>query len=205
MCFIQSGSIVTCIKSKHTVDMNINLLIFISKASKEYYMKFNLLKALIPFIFCLGFITNAQAGLITNYDLDDVSSGVASDAVQDWFSLGLSNEFDFFTLSFNWKDQGWGNRKGMLYYNFTGAGWTSFGLLAEHVFTEQMVTITRSQLAPFTQPATLALGYVVGGGGGHHLQVNNATLAVTDVPTPATLAIFALGLLGLASRRLKKQ
>ncbi|KGJ89178.1 PEP-CTERM sorting domain-containing protein [Colwellia psychrerythraea] len=165
-------------------------------------IKFNFLKALIPLVLCFGFITNAQAGLITNYDLADVNSGVSSNSVKDWFSLEISNEFDFFTLSFNWKDQGWGNRKGKLFYNLSDTGWISFGLLAEHVFTEQMVTITRSQLASFTQAATLNFGYRVGGGGGHRLQVNNATLAVTNIPTPTTLTIFALALLGLASRRL---
>jgi hypothetical protein len=165
-------------------------------------MKLNLLKALIPFILCFGFTTNAQAGLITNYDLADVNSTVASNSIKDWFSVEISNDFDFFTLAFSWKDQGWGNRKGKLFYNLSGTGWISLGLLAGHAFTDHMITLTRSQLASFTQATTLNFGYRVGGGGGHSLQVNNATLAVTNVPTPTTLAIFALALLGLASRRL---
>ena len=168
-------------------------------------MKLNFLKVLIPLTLCIGFITNAQAGLITNFDISGVNSSDSSGTVQDWFSVELTNEFDFFTLSFNWKDQGWGNRKGRLYYSLSGTDWTNFGLLAGHQFTEQMNTITRSQLASFTQPITLNFGYVVGGGGGHNLQVNNATLAVTNVPEPSTLAIFALGMIGLASRKFKKQ
>jgi len=167
-------------------------------------MKINFLKVLIPLTLCFGLITNAQAGLITNYDLSELNSSDSSGTVQDWFSVDLSNEFDFFTLSLKWKDQGWGNRKGRLFYSFAGEGWTNFGLLANHAFTEQMVTVTRSELAAFTQPTTLSFGYVVGGGGGHRLQVETARLAVTDVPTPTTLAIFSLGILGLASRRFKK-
>lgn len=33
----------------------------------------------------------------------------------------------------------------------------------------------------------------------------NGTLHYTEVPEPSTLAIFALGIMGLASRRFKKQ
>lgn len=48
---------------------------------------------------------------------------------------------------------------------------------------------------------TTAVGY-----SGWELHVRNASFSVTsEVPEPSTLAIFALGILGLASRRMKKQ
>jgi hypothetical protein len=48
---------------------------------------------------------------------------------------------------------------------------------------------------------TTALGY-----GGWELHVRDASFSVTsEVPEPSTLAIFALGMIGLASRRFKKQ
>ena len=37
------------------------------------------------------------------------------------------------------------------------------------------------------------------------LSIDNVTFGVTSVPEPSTLAIFALGMIGLASRRFKKQ
>ena len=167
-------------------------------------MKFNFLKVLLPLTLCFGFMASAQASLITSYNPTDINSSYASNSVQDWFDVEISNQFESFDLSFNWGDQGWGNRKGRLYYSISGENWIDFGLLAEHSFTDQLVSITRNELAFFDQPTTLKFGYVVGGGGGHRLNVNNINLAVNEIPEPTTLAIFALAMLGLASRKTSK-
>ena len=170
-------------------------------------MTLKFLKVLLPLTFWFGLITNAQAGLITNYKPLNVNSSVSSNDIQNWFSVDVSDELDSFTLSFNIKDQGKGNTKGRLFYSLAGVNWTDFGLLAKHDLTSHSISVNRSQLAVFNAPTTLDFGFVVGGGGGHKLYVTNVALTVTNtkVPEPTTLAIFALGLIGLASRRLKKQ
>jgi len=112
-------------------------------------------------------------------------------------------------LSFDWKDQGFGNRKGKLFYSIAGINWTDLGLLAEHNLTSHSVLVNRSELDFFNTPTTLGFGFVVGGGGGggHSLSVSNVALTVTNtnVPEPSTLAIFAFAMIGLASRKFKKQ
>ncbi|OUR76073.1 hypothetical protein A9Q75_16650 [Colwellia psychrerythraea] len=170
-------------------------------------MKLKLLKILLPLTFCFGLITNAQANLITNYNPEDVNSSVISNDIQNWFTVDVSDELDSFILSFDWKDQGFGNRKGKLFYSIAGINWTDLGLLAEHNLTSHSVLVNRSELDFFNTPTTLDFGFVVGGGGGHSLSVSNVALTVTNtnVPEPSTLAIFAFAMIGLASRKFKKQ
>jgi hypothetical protein len=49
------------------------------------------------------------------------------------------------------------------------------------------------------------MGFTAGTGGlGNYHKIDNFTIAKTEVPEPSTLAIFALGMIGLASRRFKK-
>ena len=79
-------------------------------------------------------------------------------------------------------------------------------MLAEHNLTSHSVLVNRSELDFFNTPTTLDFGFVVGGGG-HSLSVSNVALTVTstNVPEPSTLAIFAFAMIGLASRKFKKQ
>lgn len=179
-------------------------------------MKNKLLKLLCSLTFCFGFIASSQAGLITTYNPEDVNDNIRSDAIQDWFSIDLLEKPEYFTLSFMWKDQGWGNRKGRLFYRTDNMNWQSFGLLAEHKYTSHDITVNANQFNVTTLPNSLDFGYIVGGGGGHRLLINNATLTVqnannaglsvaaANVPEPSTLAIFALAVIGLAARRFQK-
>jgi hypothetical protein len=167
-------------------------------------MKLKFLKVLLSLTFCFGLITNVQASLITNYNPVDVNSNIRSNDIQNWFSVDVSDELDSFTLSFDMVDQGYGNKKGKLFYSIAGVNWTDFGLLAEHSTTSYSISIDLSEVT-INAPTTLDFGFVVGGGGGHTLSVSNVALAVTKVPEPTTLAIFSLAMLGLASRRFKKQ
>lgn len=103
------------------------------------------------------------------------------------------------------------------YYEVTTAGWYTL----EHVFYNQggvlavdfnildgvgalLHTETRSTAAD-------DIATVIGGNRygwvtytDMSLAIDNSTLSITEVPEPSTLAIFALGILGLASRRFKK-
>lgn len=180
-------------------------------------------KILCPLVLCIGFINSAQAGLIETHNLSDVNSSVKSDSVQSWFGINVTDEFSFFILSVDWRDQGWGNQKGRIYFRMSGFDWLSSGLLAQHNWVNDSIEVTRKELmslnpvphSAMTLPTTLEVGYVVGGGGGHRLKLRNAALTVTnipklspaiiDVPEPSSLALLILAALGFttAKRRSK--
>lgn len=141
----------------------------------------------------------AQAGMI-QYNLPNVSNSNSTDAINNWFSTSAINgTLDSFTLSMNWKDQGWGNRKGRIFYRTDTSGWQDLGILAEHFWTSPMVTIMHT-----LDTNRLHLGYIVGGGGGHRLYINNAQLTLTTVPEPASLGVMAAGIAGLVMLRRRK-
>ncbi len=151
----------------------------------------------------LMFTMNSQAGLIeTTYNLDDVNDYSMSDALMLWDSndslLGSITGFD---LTLTWSDQGWGNHKGRLYYQFDTSPAVNFAIASHNLVTETL------SVSGLTGPnnADFSLFYVVGGGG-HSLHINNASITVaSQVPEPGTLALTGLGLAGLgATRRLSK-
>lgn len=180
-------------------------------------MKNLLKKILLPLVLCVGFINSAQAGLIENHSLSNVDSNISSNNIQNWFSVNTTNGFDFFTLSFNWRDQGWGNQKGKIFYRLEGFDWLSIDTFAKHSWTSESITVTRKELMTLstlprfalasqkTSQPKLEIGFVVGGGGGHKLFVRNAALAITNVPEPSSLALLMLGALGFtAAKRNRK-
>ncbi|WP_085299731.1 PEP-CTERM sorting domain-containing protein [Cognaticolwellia mytili] len=172
-------------------------------------------KILCPLILLIGFINNAQAGLIENYDILDVNSSIVSNNTQSWFTVNVTDDFYSLTLSLDWYDQGWGNRKGQINFRLNNFDWLSSGLLANHRLLSESVTITRAELiavntlslAP-SSPTTLEIGYVVGGGGGHRLHIRDASLTVTNVsnlpavinvPEPSSLVLLMLAALGFTT------
>lgn len=161
-------------------------------------------KILFASLLVTGVAINAQAGVI-NYNLSDVKDKTRSDSIIPWFSTGIiTEEVKSFTLNFDWKDQGWGNFKGRIYYNSGDSGWLDLGLLAKHHWKDISKTIVSSSYSDF-DVAPLNFGYVVGGGGGHKLYIEDATLSITTVSEPLTIALFGLGIVGLGfSRRRAK-
>ncbi len=140
-----------------------------------------------------------QAGVI-EYNAPNVSNYSSTDAIRGWFSTGnIDQNIESFTLSMRWRDQGWGNRKGRIYYRTDTSGWQNLGILAQHYWTNPVVTVLNH-----FDTSRLHFGYVVGGGGGHRLFIRNAKLSVSAVPEPAALGLFAAGVAGLVLLRRRK-
>jgi hypothetical protein len=143
---------------------------------------------------------NAKAGIINNFDLSDVNDATQSDALLLWDMLDdIQGKMLSFDLLMTWKDQGWGNQKGRIFYQINDLDPVYLDLASHNWMTETF------SVADIMAPAgsSLRLYYTVGGGGGHSLYISNASISVTSVPEPSTLALFGLVLAGTAFGRRK--
>lgn len=110
-------------------------------------------------------------------DINDLSS--IEDAQHHWTSEALQHGQDLQSISFRWRDQGWGNRKGQLFLDLLspkGDLKASKDLVpdaAEHHWTRVVLEVDEED--PIQQQARprdkYSLRYKVGGGGGHELHV----------------------------------
>ncbi|MCJ8322073.1 MAG: PEP-CTERM sorting domain-containing protein [Colwellia sp.] len=91
-----------------------------------------------------------------------------------------------------------------------GNGWTpEFDLDGQNYFLDPILVSNGLAAGQYTVFVTHCCGaYYTGQSSGVHSADNDYRLTFNDgaasVPEPSTLAIFALGIMGLASRRLKK-
>merc|ERR1719359_741579 len=70
-------------------------------------------------------------------------------------------------LTAEWHDQGWGNRKGMVFGRTAGGAWHPLARsVAPHATARLAV-----QLPPSLRGRRVQFGYRVGGGGGHSLSI----------------------------------
>jgi len=105
--------------------------------------------------------------------LADVNSSVRSDAPQLWRSI--PGAFSTGTLVGQWKDQGWGNRKGHIYARKDGGNWVRLtSTAAPHAFQQFSIRLPTSVLGG----SKIDLAYSVGGGGGHRLYIRSAKAAL---------------------------
>ena len=143
-------------------------------------------------------VFNAKAGIINNFDLPRVNDATPSDALILWDMLdGIQGKMLSFDLLMTWNDQGWGNQKGRIFYQINDLDPVYIDL-APHDPITAMFSI-RDIMAP--AGSSLRLYYTVGGGGGHQLFISDASISVTSVPAPSTLALFGLVLAGAAFGR----
>merc|ERR1719409_826140 len=108
--------------------------------------------------------TSSQRGNAVR--LSDVLSYVISDNITPW-----GGEIEGATgLTCRWHDQGWGNRKGMVFARTAGGAWHPLSRsVAPHATARLTV-----QLPPSLRGRRVQFGYRVGGGGGHSLSIERA-------------------------------
>ena len=114
--------------------------------------------------------------------LSDVHDRSRTDSIIPW-----GGEIEGATgLTCRWHDQGWGNRKGMVYARTTGGTpyygpWQSLsGNEAPHAITRLGV-----QLPSSLRRRRIQFGYRVGGGGGHEIHIEQAVVNVQGGTAPA--------------------
>lgn len=143
---------------------------------------------------------NAKASIINDFDLPYVDDSTRSDALILWDIFDdIQGSILSFELTMTWNDQGWGNQKGRVFYQINDLD-PVFIELASHRSLTQTFSI-QDILAP--AGSALRLFYTVGGGGGHRIFISNASISITSVPEPSTLALFSLVLAGAAFSRRK--
>ncbi len=110
--------------------------------------------------------------------LDNVHSYVISDNITP-----SGGEIEGATgLTCRWHDQGWGNRKGMVFGRTAGGAWHP---LARSVAPHATARLT-VQLPPSLRGRRVQFGYRVGGGGGHSLSIKGAVVQLDTESPPAS-------------------
>ena len=184
-------------------------------------MKFRFLNVLLTTVIFIttSYINTANAGLMT-WNFDNVTDGHGHSIVGQFSydtSAGTFSNIDLtmmdgisalYTQGSNSGDTGWLANGGLRVDFYDVKFWHSIYLqvtedIATTVVTKISVTdggyyywdtVTSSSIQAFGFTGFLVLDTAV-----------NGPSASSQVPEPSTLAIFALGVMGLASRRFKKQ
>lgn len=114
--------------------------------------------------------------------IPDVGSSEDSGEVQLWSTTPTLAPTTDVVLSCAWNDQGWGNRKGTLWVRLAGAAaWVQLTReAAPHDETpiELKIPSRVFTVDEYSLPLNLELGYTVGGGGGHAMNVKRAKLEI---------------------------
>ncbi len=153
-----------------------------------------------------GTVVNHSKDIMIGFQIDFVvDSGTPASAIWDISSAGAPNvtysnlinggAFTATWTGLNIVNGAWFNYVGLDYDGFNGVG--PQDSLIPPLKGEEVITAVFANTGSFSGvlPAVAA----------HTVPVINVFGPTPEVPEPSTLAIFALGVIGLASRRFKKQ
>jgi len=98
-----------------------------------------------------------------------------------WFDVPVEEKgLLFIKMKFEWRDQGWGNRKGLIWLRLLRDGEpiadnrAECGPVAEHGWKEREIIVDNHAVTKEAMRGdVLRVMVYVGGGGGHHLYVKN--------------------------------
>jgi hypothetical protein len=125
---------------------------------------------------------SAAAG-VCSLKVPNVNSSVDSNDTQLWYTTPALAPTTEVLLSCSWRDQGWGNRKGALCARLQGV--RNWVLITEEAAPHEKkhenftVPLEIFNAEGHAVPIKLELGFRVGGGGGHQLNVDSAKLTIT--------------------------
>merc|ERR1719420_2934959 len=112
--------------------------------------------------------------------LNDVHSSTSTNYIEPW-----GREIEGATgLTCRWHDQGWGNRKGMVFGRTAGGAWHPLARSAAPHATARLTV----QLPPSLRGRRVQFGYRVGGGGGHSLSIEGALVQLDTAPAPRPIS-----------------
>lgn len=126
---------------------------------------------------------------VTTTSIDDSTAG---DTRQIHTKYTVPHGFEYVEMDCSWKDQGWGNRKGRLFMVVKRGTETicerdGFGI-APHSWETAAKTFTSIELENPVAGDILQIEYIIGGGGGHQLQVKDLTVSVAAKSSKASVA-----------------
>merc|ERR1719271_528929 len=124
-----------------------------------------------------------------------INSSVMTDARQVHSNVAVPKDFDNLAISCRWKDQGFGNQKGRLWLVVKRGAEViceqdCFGV-APHDFETRSRTFSRSDLKEPNADDVISLEFVVGGGGGHQLIVEDLKVAMAKKSAKAAAGAAA--------------
>jgi hypothetical protein len=122
----------------------------------------------------------------TLHQFPSINSSAVSDDVLPHQCVAAPHGLETVTISCQWKDQGFGNMKGRLKLEIKRGdericSQDCFGL-APHALESRSKTFTASELQNPRGQDIISIGYVVGGGGGHQLFVDDLKISLTRKP-----------------------
>mmetsp|Transcript_36884 Transcript_36884/g.63374 ORF Transcript_36884/g.63374 Transcript_36884/m.63374 type:complete len:136 (+) Transcript_36884:28-435(+) len=133
---------------------------------------------------------------MTTITLPEVNDNHYGDDQLFWRGIEIFSNIRLLECSWEWKDQGWGNRKGCVFVHLVRGEESiashRIGDIAEHENQKVDLKIGWNESEVLQQSQCgdkLVFKYSVGGGGGHRLYINNCSITFYSAPTKSARSV----------------